>query len=136
MAKKIKAPKLQGNALQIMAALMGTSNIGQDSLFRGRDARVTPEGLRNSYRGVCEQVTWDFAGWFCETEEMAQMAVDECKSWVKTLRKMSIAEICDTWPAYKPFVEALTAPDYRDLPDHGDWAAARAAAQDGPKHNR
>jgi hypothetical protein len=111
--KRPSRTPLTGNALHVMAAVMGISNLGMDNLFRGRDPRTTPERLARTYRGAANvtvtSVAWSFASWFCEDDEMGQMAVDECESWLKTLRKMSVEEFCRTWPYYSEYVEALTA---------------------------
>ena len=101
--------KLNKDQLAVMAAIMGLSNAGQDSLFKGSSASVTVEDVKASYKtDRLECAVVRFGGGLFENEEMLEMFVDEAKAWVKTLRSMSIDKIKSTWPDYAKFVDALT----------------------------
>lgn len=109
-----KQPKLDTNQLAIMAAIIGISNAGMDSVFVGRSPQETPETVKRYYDYECkrtyfnvESAVYNFGRSFFESEDMAQMFVDEAKAWVKTLKKMPIEKIKSTWPRYAPFVDAI-----------------------------
>jgi hypothetical protein len=91
--------------LAIMAAVLGISNCGQDSLFRGSNALIKPENMKLYIKDndSVETIAWSFCNLFCETEEMAEYHIREVKSWVKILRRMSVEKIKSTWPDYADF---------------------------------
>ena len=105
--------KLNKDQLAVMAAIMGLSNAGQDSLFKGPFASVTVEDVKAQVKPVSyetdrlECAVVRFGGGLFENEEMLKMFVDEAKAWVKTLRPMPVDKIKSTWPDYAKFVDAI-----------------------------
>jgi hypothetical protein len=92
---------LNPQQLAIMAAILGISNAGMDSTFLGRDATVTPEDVGNYYRHekhiTVENAVYTFGQGFFESEAMANMFIEEAKSWVKTLKVLPIDKIRSTY---------------------------------------
>lgn len=110
-AKKSTGPKMTSRQLAVMSAILGVSNAGQDLLFRGRFPTFTVDRITKLYgtgeESSAESIAWHFCETFCETEDMAKGFIDEVKSWVKKLKKMSAEEVKKTWPYYASYLIAL-----------------------------
>jgi hypothetical protein len=84
--------KLDPNERAVMAAVLGVSNAGMDSTFLGRDPEWPAEKVAQYYhenkdRGISvESAVYAFGSGFFESQEMADMFVDEANSWFKTLK--------------------------------------------------
>jgi len=105
--KKPRPPLIGYRNCAVMAAILGVSNCGMDSLFRGKFSPVTTKTVTKYTTHDPEEVAWDFCNLFAESEEMAQPFVEEAAGWFKKLRRMSSSTIKKTWPDYAPFLEAL-----------------------------
>lgn len=108
----VKPTRLTPNQLALMASILGVSNAGSDHLFAGPHPQHTPDTITRVYKDArrpltVEDVTSDLAGGLCENEKMLKMFTDEAKSWVRTLKPMTVEKIKATWPRYAAFVECV-----------------------------
>ena len=106
--------KLNNDQLAIMSAILGISNAGMDSVFKGSHALVKPEHVMDYYTSPRARITthnavYHFGSSFFESESMAETFVEEAEAWVKTLKNKATTTIVKTWPNYQPFMEAIGA---------------------------
>ena len=110
---KTKSVRLNGRQVVTMAAILGLSNAGQDQLFNGPHATVTPIDAMDFYtskpsRGdELEDAVICFGGGIFENEEMLATFVNEAKSWKKILKSISSETIKSSYPRYASFVDAI-----------------------------
>lgn len=106
--------KLTDNQANLMAAVLGVSNAGKDDLFlRSRDPTLTVDLAKRLYGNPrrpldAEDIAWTFCGWFAESEEMAEIFIDEVRDWLPRVRKMTREKVAKTWPEYAPYLECTT----------------------------
>ena len=101
--------KLTHHQQRIAAAILGVSNAGADSLFRGRHAEIGADHIRSLLKqndGI-NTLTARLVRSIVETDEQLEMFQDEVRSWQPKMKNETIESLSAVHKDYAHLFEAL-----------------------------